>query len=1380
MSGWFDTANLQNINLSSIASKVSSQVSTLVREGSFIDDEGYRKKNDLRPNHNGSASNGSGGFGSPRGVYDQGGQRHYTDQHGDVDDGEMEDLNSFDSFTSHSPPRQHTQQDLERINRELRLEVRRFTRPRREALIPSFLLQLQRVQTDLTEHLATRDNHIKALEARLMTMRNASQPSSPPPQPASDAEQRANLLQEKLNKAVSHLKPLVEENRTLSAKLAEKETVEEELKAKLEKLQMNNAEAAARLPVKTHDDVSEKKDADTASLRAHVAKLEASMEEAAAREEGMKEELQALSERLRAEAKVSTAAADDRTRAEELSAENERLKRMLSEKEHAVTDLDGIVSAKDDEIMRLRDEKERLTSTNKSRSDDVNSALGGLKKENVELKEHVSTLETALHERDEELALTKSELETISEAMQQSSQVALERENLQRELRKSEEAALTNRERLQGEIKEFAERVNVLKSEVEEREMELRKKEEAVRLLHEKESDSRAKLELGSARERELQSRISAQDAELKSLHERLSNNVGSANSSSAVTSDVSSVIQSILRAEADDVAFFESWRDRLPDDLLMSLVSLSQLVHGLRLDLTAKEKASADVHDSARTTTKAYDDMIVELNAEVEERTRLYNEMERSYAALREERDRVVSEQAVLMERLTTVKSSVMPKLQAEMEESGRLRVEVDSLNATVATLREERSFLKAQMDAIALEDANLRDQRQQTSAESAQMQSQFEAFTQEIEALRSELEKSQRRLAALQHHMAESEENATQEALRSEATLTEYKLRLSGLERERETWEDMIKESQEAVRVAEERAIEARESADMAREELELALRGRERDSVSLANLQSVLEEFQASKDAELEFALEGVRKQMQAANKSLEEYRERALKAEERLESIDLHAPSVSDLEIELQERNVEIGRLRARVISLESYLAEAVRRAGSAENQVDRRLISNLLVQFLATSRGDTKRFEMLSVIANVLRLSDEDKVKVGLLRKVGASAAGATSPGSTVTSESFTDLWISFLIRESSNASLQAEEPEPSATPTEANPHAEAGATPTAQPTLVLDLNGTLMHRISKAADKNSSNANPFCPKHPDGTVNGKKIYQRPFLDYFINRLFDQFHVGAWTSATPKNALPLATFLMKDRAQDLLFVWDRTRCDFVKGNKTVKDLRKIWQDPWINRDNIWGPMNTILLDDSIYKSSSTPANLLLLPTFTVSDSEYDCKDDTALLSVLSYLEDIARRPDIPANPHALPSFLKQTPLYQISSSPRSDVHLVDNDGGEVDVDAVSDGGGTAAVSLVVNATYGAPQLPFPPQAPVPEEPEAGEKLSKKKRKKMRKQAQHLAQHRAGNQSDGAQVIQTDGVDENLNAAEERAGGAEENGVFIDDKKRDTSV
>ncbi|KAI8843591.1 hypothetical protein BC829DRAFT_400983 [Chytridium lagenaria] len=430
----------------------------------------------------------------------------------------------------------------------------------------------------------------------------------------------------------------------------------------------------------------------------------------------------------------------------------------------------------------------------------------------------------------------------------------------------------------------------------------------------------------------------------------------------------------------------------------------------GLQNDIKLKEKAVIEL----RENVNAFEQLTQDLNAEIEERTHSLSSVQHELTQVLEEKDRITAEHALLVEKLSTVKNSVMPKLQAEMDEGDRLREEVAALTLTISSLREERALLKTEMASLANNDAQLRDISSQTSHETIRLQTQLTAVLTELEATKIELDKVQRRLAALQHHMAETEEANTQEALRVEGVLVE----------ERETWEELRGKRKMG-----------------AREELEGAINARERDQLSISNLQAVLEEFQAGelsflyygvvlyfsyanlknnlkpRKERLSLRFESLRKQLQTASRMLEEFRERALKAEERLNELDVSAPNLSDLEAELQEKSVEVGRLRARVISLESYLAEAIRRAGSPDNVVDRRLISNLVVQFLSTARADTKRFEMLSVIASVLRLTDEDKVKIGLLRKVGANPP-PTSP--------FTDLWISFLIRESSNAHLREE------------------------------------------------------------------------------------------------------------------------------------------------------------------------------------------------------------------------------------------------------------------------------------------------------------------------------------------------------------------
>src|SRR5882762_10769309 len=62
-------------------------------------------------------------------------------------------------------------------------------------------------------------------------------------------------------------------------------------------------------------------------------------------------------------------------------------------------------------------------------------------------------------------------------------------------------------------------------------------------------------------------------------------------------------------------------------------------------------------------------------------------------------------------------------------------------------------------------------------------------------------------------------------------------------------------------------------------------------------------------------------------------------------------------------------------------------EALRRLrrNSSETNVDRRLVTNVLLSFLATPRADQKRFEMLQLLASVLSWTDAEREKAGLQR-----------------------------------------------------------------------------------------------------------------------------------------------------------------------------------------------------------------------------------------------------------------------------------------------------------------------------------------------------------------------------------------------------------
>lgn len=57
-------------------------------------------------------------------------------------------------------------------------------------------------------------------------------------------------------------------------------------------------------------------------------------------------------------------------------------------------------------------------------------------------------------------------------------------------------------------------------------------------------------------------------------------------------------------------------------------------------------------------------------------------------------------------------------------------------------------------------------------------------------------------------------------------------------------------------------------------------------------------------------------------------------------------------------------------------------------------MDRRLVTNVLLQFLATPREDAKRFEMLGLLASILSWTDAERQRAGLQRGAGLPSAGS--------------------------------------------------------------------------------------------------------------------------------------------------------------------------------------------------------------------------------------------------------------------------------------------------------------------------------------------------------------------------------------------------
>ncbi|WVQ97025.1 hypothetical protein IAU59_004135 [Kwoniella sp. CBS 9459] len=382
----------------------------------------------------------------------------------------------------------------------------------------------------------------------------------------------------------------------------------------------------------------------------------------------------------------------------------------------------------------------------------------------------------------------------------------------------------------------------------------------------------------------------------------------------------------------------------------------------------------------------------------------RIY-QLEEELETVRQEKEVLNGQYRGLLGKLTAMRTSLGDKLKEDAEELDRRENAINTLSAENAALQTTLTTLQSELASASQESTSLQAQLAQLRSQSDSSSSDVLSLTREMRELRGEMER---------------------------------------LRVEREEWEVEAGRERERREIVEDemRAIERRQRDE--RRELERAVHELEAERERATNLQEVLGEFQAAKDSELRQATLELETQLRLAATSLSEYKLRAANAETRLSEISSNASKSSSLERELREKNVLIGKLRHDAVVNNEHLTEALRRLrkNSSDNNVDRRLVTNILLSFLTTSRGDTKRFEMLSLLSTILSWDENEREKAGLQRKGGTTlvgsggdkndkrstgaAGGAGGKGKersaeeeAAMNESFSNLFVEFLLKEAS-------------------------------------------------------------------------------------------------------------------------------------------------------------------------------------------------------------------------------------------------------------------------------------------------------------------------------------------------------------------------
>ncbi|CEI96211.1 hypothetical protein RMCBS344292_10377 [Rhizopus microsporus] len=460
-------------------------------------------------------------------------------------------------------------------------------------------------------------------------------------------------------------------------------------------------------------------------------------------------------------------------------------------------------------------------------------------------------------------------------------------------------------------------------------------------------------------------------DSYIKSVQKRIPKKAANAPLSQAVQDDIETSLKNILQ------------------DPENGAIEDSSITPSLRLTL---EQVRSDLHQLQNTVNSHQsniDEVQKDLKRQITQLNITNNELSEEKEKLSSEKEELESQVESLERQLSDAKNNL-----TESENKG------DSLYKEHQSLIGKLAHIKETLTPRLEQDKQLREKV-------SELTNQLDTANQQLEDCQAQLNIKE------QEHLEEQERQ--QRAIRNLSQQVE-ELRTKCEEYESMTMEMDVQCSQVQEKLQKTQTELEALKIKLAKEQAE-----RESEKTSLTNLQTVLEEFQATKDAEMQAAIEHVQKQLDVAKKSWKEYEQRALTAEVALEKYQQGVEKAERYEREIKEKNLLIGKLRHEAIILNEHLVEAMRKLKeeASEDSVDRQLISNLLIGFLNTPRGDRKRYDILTIIANVLHLTEEEKEQIGLLRPKQSLGSPLPTAIEQPATESFTDAWISFLLKESS-------------------------------------------------------------------------------------------------------------------------------------------------------------------------------------------------------------------------------------------------------------------------------------------------------------------------------------------------------------------------
>ncbi|MCJ1412841.1 hypothetical protein MMC19_006941 [Ptychographa xylographoides] len=367
------------------------------------------------------------------------------------------------------------------------------------------------------------------------------------------------------------------------------------------------------------------------------------------------------------------------------------------------------------------------------------------------------------------------------------------------------------------------------------------------------------------------------------------------------------------------------------------------------------------------------------------------YNDTEARLDALARERATLREEVAGLRKSLEEIQEKHEAELGSMRDQIENTQGQKDHAETRYRDLLGKVNTIKSQLGERLKADAEdlsqARSRIEDLEEQNNNLQQQNALRGNELSKLAEEGEQRSKELSSLRNRLNLSQQNWSKER---EDLLGKEKFTREEFENAKQAmqdWEVLAMEERSHRENLAERVADMEDQVSNHKEAHEKAARERDSQSVTVDGLQRALQEIQEARKRELRELVENSQTQIEELRKQLQEVQAKSKESSAALEIAQAELERALPFETEVKEKNLLIGKLRHEAVILNEHITKALKqlKRGRPDENIDKQLISNHFLHFLALERTDPRKFQILQIISALLSWSDEQREQAGLAR-----------------------------------------------------------------------------------------------------------------------------------------------------------------------------------------------------------------------------------------------------------------------------------------------------------------------------------------------------------------------------------------------------------